>query len=363
MKNLTMLLNSNSIHPLTIKILYWYSKSKRNLPWRENADAYAIWLSEIIFQQTRIDQGLNYYVRLIDKFPTVYDLANAEEREVLKAWEGLGYYSRACNLHHAAKTIVNDFDGKFPEDYDDILSLKGVGPYTAAAISSIAFANVKPAIDGNVLRVCSRLFLIEDPVDKASTKAIIEKELYKIIDREKPGDFNQAMMELGALLCKPQNPLCELCPISEHCIAYHSGMQDQLPKKSKKVVVKDVFYNFLVIDHQNKLMITKRNSGIWKEMYQFPLYESDKHIDIDEMKIYLDKNNLNTDSSIIESDTFKHVLSHRVIYAKFWIIKTKKVLQISNTISIERKNLVDYPMPRLIHRFLESEEANKYLLM
>ncbi len=363
MKILTMLLNSNSIHPLTTKILFWYSSNKRDLPWRKNPKPYTIWLSEIVFQQTRIEQGLAYYIRLVERFPNVYDLAAADEQDVLIAWEGLGYYSRARNLHHAAKTIVNKFDGMFPENYDDIISLKGIGPYTAAAISSIAFANAKPAIDGNVLRVSSRLFLIEEAIDKESTKKIIEKALTEIIDIECPGDFNQAMMELGALVCKPKNPLCKICPISGHCLAFHSGKQDQLPKKSKKVLVKKVYYNFLVISDLNKLLITKRKEGIWKELYQFPLIESDELLTIEGIKSVLEGSSISPVNTIYVSKEYKHILSHRTIYAKFWMIKVEGSLNYENAISTDKDDLGKYPFPRLIHRFLESKEAIQYLLM
>lgn len=363
MKILTMLLNSNSIHPLTTKILFWYSINKRDLPWRKNPKPYNVWLSEIVFQQTRIEQGLAYYERLLEKFPTVYELAASEEREVLIAWEGLGYYSRARNLHHAAKTIVKKFDGKFPGDYKDILSLKGIGPYTAAAISSIAFANARPAIDGNVLRVSSRLFLIEEPIDKESTKKNIEKALTEIIDIKHPGDFNQAMMELGALVCKPKNPHCKICPISEHCLAFHSGKQDQLPIRSKKVLVKKVYYSFLVISDLNNLLITKRKEGIWKKMYQFPLIESDELLTIEGIRSVLERSSISPVNTIYESKEYKHILSHRTIYAKFWMIKVEGSLNYKNAISIHKDDLGKYPFPRLIHRFLESEEAIQYLLM
>ncbi len=358
----TMLLNSNSIHPITTKLLYWYSNNKRDLPWRDNPEPYSTWLSEIVFQQTRIDQGLDYYVRLKAKYPTVYDLAKADEREVLKVWEGLGYYSRARNLHHTAKTIVDKFDGKFPEKYEDILSLKGVGPYTAAAIASIAFSISVPAIDGNVLRVSSRLFTIKEPIDKRSTWKTIEKQLLDIIDSEHPGDFNQAMMELGSLICKPQNPQCEHCPVSDHCTAYHSGIQNELPVKAKKVAVKNVFYNFLVINNEDKLLITQRKEGIWKEMYQFPLFESDAIYKESEIIKIVEKLSIKPIYAIMGSSEYKHVLSHRKIYAKFWMIKTTKELSGNNAIAIDKKDLVNYPMPRLIRRFLESDEAIQFFM-
>jgi A/G-specific adenine glycosylase len=358
-----MPLNSNSIHPISSKLLFWYSENKRDLPWRENVKPYTIWLSEVIFQQTKIDQGLAYYNRIVNKFPTVYDLANADEQEVLKAWEGLGYYSRARNLHCAAKTIVGKFNGEFPSEYGDILSLKGVGPYTASAISSIAFSFVIPAIDGNVLRVSSRIFNIEDAVDKPSTRKRIEQELLTIIDHNNPGDFNQAMMELGALICKPRKPLCTVCPISVHCSAFQVGNQFELPVKTKKTKVLDVFFNFLVFNFDGKVIISRRKEGIWKEMYQFPLFESVKELQLDEMNDVFIRYKLNGRFSVKESKQYKHILSHRRIFAKFWMVKTEVELKVESGMALNKEELNNFPMPRLMHRFLESDEANQFLLM
>lgn len=357
-----MLLNSNPIHPLTNKLLDWYTLSKRDLPWRSDPQPYNIWLSEIVFQQTRIEQGLSYYERLIENFPSVKVLAEADEREVLKSWEGLGYYSRARNLHYSAKLIMDEHDGVFPREYKDILALKGVGPYTAAAISSIAFKHVIPAIDGNVLRVVSRLFMIEDPVDQASTRKIIEKELSLIIDKDNPGDFNQAMMELGALICKPQNPICNDCPISSHCIAFERNKQSAVPIKKNKVKVSHLFFNYLVFHTDEHLLLDKRTSGIWKGLYQFPLVESDGkaeavHI-IEQMNLVESYNDL----SIIESEEYKHILSHRIINAKFFIIRVQGFTSKKTFLEVAKEDLSNYPMPRLINRFLSSETGKQILM-
>lgn len=354
-----MILNNNSIHPLTGSLVDWYSINKRDLPWRTNPKPYNVWLSEIIFQQTKIEQGIGYYERIVNKFPSVYDLARASEDEVLKAWEGLGYYSRARNLHHSAKVIVNDFNGDFPKEYKDILALKGVGPYTAAAISSIAFEEPYPAIDGNVLRVASRLFLIQNPIDAISTRKRIEEELNSIIDFVNPGDFNQAMMELGALVCKPQKPLCDQCPVSHHCLAFKENLQSELPIKKKKVKVKEVFFNFLVFHTESSILIEKRKDGIWKGMYQFPLKE-DNLIQEDEIIIEYIQSVFSNKKLVIEvSKIYKHILSHRIIYAKFYLIKVDSLDNFNGYEVIYKEDLSNYPLPRLIHRFLSSETAKQ----
>lgn len=356
-----MLLNSNSIHPLSVKLLEWYSVHKRDLPWRHNPKPYNVWLSEIIFQQTKIDQGIGYYEKIIEKFPSVYDLADASENDVLKVWEGLGYYSRARNLHYSAKEIVHNLNGKFPSDYKSILALKGVGPYTAAAILSIVYNLPYPAIDGNVLRVSSRLFLIKEPIDSSSTKKLIEEELNELIDQNRPGDFNQAMMELGALICKPRNPLCNECPISEFCIAYKESMQSELPIKKKKTKSIDVYFKYFIFYSNDHILIEKREEGIWKGMYQFPLKHNKRR---DDAVIYDQIQDLYAvrDPKIIESEVYKHILSHRVIFAKFYLIK---VGNLKHTIGYKKvliSKLNDYPMPRLIHRFLSSEAAVQNLM-
>jgi A/G-specific adenine glycosylase len=208
------------------KLMLWYSKFKRPLPWRDSNEPYKVWLSEIILQQTRVEQGLAYYLKFVTNYPEIEYLAKAEERDILKLWEGLGYYSRARNMHKAAKYIVENCNAVFPENYIALLKLSGVGPYTAAAIASIVFNESVVAIDGNVLRVASRLFLISDPIDKVKTHSTIRIILNDFIDESNPGDFNQAMMELGAVICSPKNPKCNICPVKVHCLAFESKKQN-----------------------------------------------------------------------------------------------------------------------------------------
>lgn len=214
------------------RLITWYDKNKRELPWRGSDDPYRIWLSEIMLQQTRVDQALPYFERFIEKFPTVEDLADAGQQEVLKAWEGLGYYSRARNLHQAAKTIVGEFGGEIPDSWDAITSLKGVGPYTASAVLSIAYRKPHAVLDGNVIRVLARYFAIEEDVRDSSTRKILQEQADELLDRDRPGDFNQALMELGALVCTPANPSCEACPVQAGCTAYSTLKAGVLPYKS-----------------------------------------------------------------------------------------------------------------------------------
>lgn len=228
--------------------LAWYEREKRNLPWRANTDAYRIWISEIMLQQTRVDTVIDYFYRFMEWFPTIQDLAEAPDDKLLKAWEGLGYYSRARNLKVAAQQIVSEFGGKMPDTIEDIRSLKGIGPYTAGAIGSIAFNLPEPAIDGNVMRVVSRLFEIDADIAKASSRKVFEAAMLKIIDRERPGDFNQALMDLGSAVCTPTSPKCESCPLQQYCAAYQVDKMTAYPVKSKKVKPKDVYYVGTIIE-------------------------------------------------------------------------------------------------------------------
>jgi len=334
----------------------WYNNAKRSLPWRNTSDPYKIWLSEIILQQTRVDQGMAYYYKFIETFPRIDYLADAEERLVLKLWEGLGYYSRARNLHKTAQIIVDQYNSIFPDNYNDLLKLKGVGPYTAAAIASIAFNEPVVAIDGNVLRVASRVFLIEDPVDKVITLKTIRSVLQEFIDKEDPGTFNQAMMELGATICIPKNPKCDTCPISEHCLGLAIGRQNYLPKKAGKVKVKNEYFNYLVPDLEGKTEILKRNSGIWIGLYQFPLVVSnDRLLDKCEIEDELIDKGYESVLNLTASQMVNHVLTHKKIKARFWSFETSSINQNNSSIIIERSDLAKYPLPQLLVNYLKNK--------
>jgi A/G-specific adenine glycosylase len=256
----------------------WYEKEKRNLPWRVNLDPYRIWISEIMLQQTRVDTVIDYYYRFMDWFPTIKALAEAPDDKLLKAWEGLGYYSRARNLKIAAQQIVTDFNGEMPKTIEEIRQLKGIGPYTAGAIGSIAFQLPEPAIDGNVMRVVSRLFEISDNIAKASSRKVFEEAMYKIIDQKRPGDFNQAMMDLGSAICTPTSPKCDQCPIQKYCLSYEKNTMTNFPVKSKKLKPKDVYYIGGIIENkQQEFLLEQRDSkGLLANMWLFPIKEVSK---------------------------------------------------------------------------------------
>lgn len=257
--------------------LTWYHKEKRNLPWRATNDPYAIWISEIMLQQTRVETVIGYFYRFMEQFPTIQDLAAAEEQKLLKVWEGLGYYSRARNLKAAAQQIVAEFDGEMPQSIEEIRSLKGIGPYTSGAIGSIAFGLPEPAIDGNVMRVVSRLFCIEADIAKASSRRPFDEAMRTIISPDEPGEFNQALMDLGSRICTPTTPKCEECPISQYCLAYAENRQTDFPVKSKKAKPKDVYYIAGAIEDQGSFLLVQRpETGLLASMWHFPLVEVTK---------------------------------------------------------------------------------------
>ncbi len=338
------------------KLLSWYENAKRSLPWRNTSDAYKIWLSEIIMQQTRIDQGTPYYLKFIKTFPRINYLAKADEQQILKLWEGLGYYSRARNLHKTAQIIVDQYDSKFPNNYKELLKLKGVGPYTAAAIASIAFNESVVAIDGNVLRVASRLFLIEEPVDKPSTVKTIRSVLQKLIKGANSGTFNQAMMELGAMICTPKNPKCDSCPVSVYCLGFAGGKQNKLPIKVGKVKVKQEYFNYLISDLNGKTEIIKRISGIWTGLYQFPLIISnDRLLNQIEIETSIKDNGYGSINNLTASPIIKHVLTHKKIEACFWSFETTFINQKKDAIIIEKSDLLEYPFPQLLVNFIKGK--------
>ncbi len=304
----------------TSTILFsWYLENKRDLPWRTTTDPYFIWLSEILLQQTRVAQGLPYYLKFVEYFPTVNDLATAREEDVLNLWQGLGYYSRARNLHYTAQVVAFQHNGKFPENYTDIRALKGIGDYTAAAIASFAFGLPHAVIDGNVNRVISRLFGIEKPINKPAGQGEIKIALEQIFDRSRPALWNQAIMEFGALQCTPKNPNCVDCPLNTKCFAWSSKKVHELPRKEGKTKVTTIFHSYIVMISGTKTYIQKRDTGIWKNLYQFPLIE--KEMTVEEVVTHaietFDIPGIVNFHSVREID---HVLSHRKIFAKFYTI-------------------------------------------
>lgn len=256
-------------------LAHWYAEHGRALPWRESSDPYKIWLSEIMLQQTRIDQGTGYYLRFIERFPTVHDLAEADHDTVMKMWEGLGYYSRARNLHHTAKVISQEMNGKFPNHWSELIKLKGIGPYTARAIGSIAFGNAAAVIDGNVFRVLTRYLADFSPIDVPQTRKTFQELLDKWISGTDPAVFNQAIMDLGAMVCTPKKPQCAFCPLQGHCKAYREGCTTELPVKVKKLKRKTQHLHFFLIGNQEgQLLVQKRPmTGIWAGLWEIPSLE------------------------------------------------------------------------------------------
>ncbi len=338
------------------KLINWYTVNKRDLPWRNTNNPYYIWLSEIILQQTQVVQGTPYYHAFISQFPTVYDLANANEEDVLKLWQGLGYYSRARNLHWSAKYIVNELDGVFPDTYKDILKLKGVGDYTASAIASICFNEVTAVVDGNVYRALSRIFGIETPINSTPGQKEFKALAQQLIDKQQPAIFNQAIMEFGARQCKPKNPDCSVCPFKTSCLALKENKIAILPVKLKKTKVIKKYFNFIVIISKNEKTILEQRigSGIWQNLYQFPLIETEKPSTYNNIMSKIENldvlEDMNFDVHLYNDTDIIHKLSHQHLYTKFWIVSIDK--SIENGIDIS--NIEDFPVPILIGNFIDN---------
>jgi len=340
------------------KLVSWYQINKRDLPWRKTVNPYHIWLSEIILQQTRVLQGTPYYLAFLKVFPTIEDLANASEDKVLKMWQGLGYYSRARNLHFTAKDIVNNFGGEFPKDHNKVLKFKGIGVYTAAAITSFAFDMPYAVVDGNVIRVLSRIFGVTTPFDRSAGKKQFQQLAQELLIENEAAIYNQAIMEFGAIQCKPKSPNCSNCPMQDFCIAYTTNSVAELPVKSKKIKVKDRFLHYLFIEQKDNIFLGKRKSGIWTGLYEFPFLEFPIKMDekqvmqSDEwLKIFL---NSTCDVKSVSSE-FIHILSHQKIHAQFWHIKAASVV-LKEYERISKNSLLEFPVSRLTEKYFETIE-------
>ncbi len=345
----------------TSKLIDWYEVNKRDLPWRNTNNPYKIWLSEIILQQTKVSQGLEYYLKFVKNYPTVEDLANADEESVLKDWQGLGYYSRARNLHASAKYINQELKGEFPNTYNEIIKLKGVGDYTASAISSFVFNEKNAVVDGNVYRVLSRFFGLRIPIDSSKGIKEFKKLAQSIIPNDEPGIFNQAIMEFGAIQCTPKKPDCSNCPFSDNCFALENKQIDFLPVKKSKITVKPVYFYYFIIQANQKVLMKKRTEkGIWQNLYDFPLIETSSEIK-DKKKIeerFKAKYKSQWEGQFTSiSEPRKHLLSHRKIIACFIHIDSTSLIEEVNPSykSISLKKLKDYPIPKLIENYLREE--------
>ena len=335
-------------------LIMWYLLNKRDLPWRKTTDPYFIWLSEIILQQTKIAQGTSYYLKFIDRFDTISQLSIANEDEILKLWQGLGYYSRARNLHHTAKFISNQLNGIFPKEYKELIQLKGIGDYTASAILSICYKKPHATVDGNVYRVLARYFGISTPINSPKGIKEFKKLAQLILDHKRPGTHNQAIMEFGAIVCKPQNPDCIICSLNHSCFALQKKKTKELPVKTNKVKVKNRFFNYLVVDN-NKQTVLKQRTGkdIWKNLFEFPLFESSAEISAKELTCSVTFKNFIGDQKYnlkkFNSSQIIHKLTHQKLYTTFWIIEMED--EMKDGVSWE--NLSNFAIPTLIQNFID----------
>tara|TARA_B110000483_G_scaffold113274_1_gene137611 strand:+ start:56 stop:1093 length:1038 start_codon:yes stop_codon:yes gene_type:complete len=330
----------------SLVLIKWYNLNKRNLPWRNTVDPYKIWISEIILQQTRVEQGLPYYNKFILNFPNVLMLSQAKEERVLKLWQGLGYYSRARNLHFTSKYITEKLKGEFPKNYTDLIKLRGIGKYTASAISSFAYNEKKAVLDGNVFRVLSRYFGIYDAIDSTLGLKIFEEISFKNLPNKNINTYNQSIMEFGALQCKPVSPNCKKCPLSFKCWAFLNKKISSLPVKKKKIIKKERFLNFLILASDKFIYMEKRiKKDIWKNLYQFPLFE-DSNLNFTPPEELIKK------SVLLKKTEIKHILTHQKLNVVFWHYNLNKLEKNKKYKIIEIKKIEEYPVPKIIENYI-----------
>lgn len=342
------------------KVVRWFEKNKRDLPWRETKDPYRIWLSEIILQQTRVNQGLPYYLKFVEAFPSVFNLAAAPEQKVLRLWQGLGYYTRARNLHKCAKEVVAKYNGKFPKTFDELKTLPGIGDYTAAAIASISFGQTVAVVDGNVFRVLARIFGIETPINTPEGKRVFSKLANELVPKENPDVHNQAMMEFGARFCTPRNPSCETCTFQTDCFAYNNSLQHVLPVKLQlKKARKRYFYYFVIQKEKSLLMKKREEKDIWHGLYDFVMVETKRPVD--PIKVFAENDSLKKfrKGKLSEiSGMYKHILSHQLIYSRFIQVTLSRDVSLngSGLKFYSLKKVAELPKPVLISKFLSDYE-------
>ncbi|MFD0751652.1 A/G-specific adenine glycosylase [Mucilaginibacter calamicampi] len=342
---------------VTEELISWYNANKRDLPWRHTTDAYTIWLSEIILQQTRVEQGLPYFYRFLEKYPTVADFAAAPEDDILKLWQGLGYYSRGRNMLKTAIQVQQEYGGIFPTAYNQLIKLKGVGEYTAAAIASFSVNEARAVLDGNVFRVLARYLGISEAIDTTTGKKIFQRAAADFLNTENPAAHNQAMMELGALVCKPKNPACGTCPIKLGCYAFLHNATTALPVKSKKVKIRERYFNYFLIAEDDRILINKRGEGdIWANMYDLPLIETTHPTTVDEL-LSMPQTLKTFSSNLIISKilpTTKHILTHQHLSIRFIVLAEKPHVMDKNWVFIEVENLKKMALPKPIFIFLDN---------
>lgn len=333
-------------------LIHWYLQNKRDLPWRNTSDPYTIWLSEIILQQTRVAQGLPYFEAFITAFPTVFDLAKASEEQVLKLWQGLGYYSRARNLHATAKIVVDEYNGNFPNSYENLIKLKGIGEYTAAAIASFSADENVAVLDGNVYRVLARYFNVDNDISVSSTKKVFQELAKEVLPKKNAAIHNQAIMEFGALQCVPKSPNCMICVLGDSCEALKLKLVNSLPVKSKKTKVTNRFFTYLVFEDLdgNTLVKHRTEKGIWQNLYEFPVIESESILEDDEViGVISERYSKIKRVSMLSSYDVIHKLSHQTLHIRFVKVQIEGLM--NETITIEE--LKKLPFPIVIHNFIE----------
>lgn len=345
-------------------LLNWYQRHKRDLPWRNTTDPYLIWLSEVILQQTRVAQGLPYYERFAEAYPTVQHLAAAPQDDVLRLWQGLGYYSRARNMHHTARQIVGEYGGNFPDGYSELLKLRGVGSYTAAAIASFAFREQVAVLDGNVFRVLARVFGISDDIAIPASRKVFQQLADQLIPADAPDTYNQAIMEFGAIQCTPVMPDCLFCPLQQRCFAFMHGMVQELPVKAKAKAARPRYFHYLVFEFEGRYYLRKRLSGdIWEGLYDFYLHESDaKTLDKAALLRELNGAGIAAGQAHFEQPQreYKHLLSHQKITARFYLLRltvrlSEEVLQEARLLLYSPEAIENLPKPILINSYLKDE--------
>lgn len=354
-------INSAEFFPFTADLLRWNElKNDRSMPWKGEKDPYKIWLSEIILQQTRVEQGLSYYEKFVHHFPTITDLANADDEKVFKLWEGLGYYSRCKNLLATARIIAYEKQGVFPDKYKDIIQLKGIGPYTAAAIASFAFNEPHAVVDGNVQRVISRYFGINTPIDTTEGKKMYQQLADALLDQENPAVYNQAIMDFGATVCKPQLPLCNECFLKNDCQALALNVVKTLPVKEKALLKKQRFFHYFILQYEEGVYIRKRTGkDIWENLYEFILLESPVEYDLQQVKNeFAALIQHNVTETVGSSKVFKQTLTHLTVYGQFHRLKVNeplKDLSAYECVPLDRLRL--YPWPKLIQQFFQEKAS------
>jgi A/G-specific adenine glycosylase len=338
------------------QLIQWYQTNKRDLPWRSTSDAYVIWLSEIILQQTRVEQGLPYFYRFLEKYPDVTSFAAAKEDDILKLWQGLGYYSRGRNMLKTAHMVQELYNGKFPETYEHLIKLKGIGQYTAAAVASFSANEARAVVDGNVYRVIARYFGIDEPINSTTGQKTFQQMANDLLDKQHPGLHNQAMMEFGATLCKPKNPDCGICPVREGCYAYANNTIAVLPVKLNKLKIRERFFNYFLITDGDNLLVNKRSDkDIWANMHDLPLIETSSMLDVNELLALSQVKEFFGNNIAIDniSPIKKHVLTHQRLYVRLIKLNGLPMKLKEDWFFIPVDEMKKLAIPRIVFLFLE----------